>query len=595
MYGRFVLAVVIVASLWLSLDAPLVAQVRTPRPAPTKPAVTKPAPERPVPAKRPPTATSAARAKSATEAAPKWGQADAANASAGFPIPSAFDRIDLAASTGPLLLVGNRCYDALTGLPVGQPLEEVSPKEFFQKFAFDDDGKYVAVTGLVNSKPLLRLFSVDTGKPVWSTEVENMMGASLIGFHDDQLIVLRGKDIKGYALADGAEKWSQPCDYRSGTLDVAMDPTHTCFAIANVQQTITVFDINNGSALLKLKMPADIPPSSAVQAVGRAAPAADKPDDLLARAAAGGRDTRGGRITVQAHPVGLSFSPDGSQLAVLFSSSPAMVVIWNTKGQIVHQSPAAVADFKSTSASIAWSPDGRSLLVCGTSIYDPAAGRVVACVTPMSRVNYTGRFADNDHLLTVRPVKGGEQVESLDIPWDAVERAQAELAARKGSLLPGQSVKLTVELENARGDADKTREQMRAVLARRVEQEGLRVVDADADVTIRLRMSEAAGAVLPVYEQRGMMDIHGQYAGKSATEAKGAAVVDVLVNGRPDPVWSRGIVAANANRFRDAKIDDETVRQSMLESLADSISQLPLCYFVPDDKTLSTLPVVIGE
>lgn len=524
----------------------------------------------------------------ATEAKPAadpgWGQTAAAGE--GFPIDTNHQRVELQPGS-PLVLVGAQLYRIDTGRPVNKPLAELNPKDYSATYAIDSGGQHLAGVVSVNFKHFLRLWSVQTGQPLWTEPLESSNSGALMGFADGHLLVRWASEIRKLKVDTGAVVWTQPTDLPRGLrLACGVDPSQRYFAIADLNDTITIFSVEDGRKMSVLKRPAEKPASG---------PAIRDPKQMLEDPIAKMRNepAKPTRTASRPRAMGLAFSPDGASLAAVFSTQPAALVIWDTTGRVTHEGIVPLPGTNRIHADVSWAPDGRSLLINGKSLYDLEAGRIVAFVARTDAPQVLGCFVDQDHVLTIRRQKFTNYVESLTVPWDAIRQSLADMAGNHGVLTPGQAVSLVVEVTDARGDVEETRSQLLAALRQRVELDGFQVTSEPQAVSFQLRMSEAAGKVMPLFEQKGPLRIQGEYTGQNLTEAKGAAVLEIMHKGKSEPLWSQAITAQSATDYRGGKVDDQVVRQSMIDSLLDNLRQAPMSYFIPTKTSFSALPVII--
>ena len=148
-----------------------------------------------------------------------------------------------------------------------------------------------------------------------------------------------------------------------------------------------------------------------------------------------------------------------------------------------------------------------------------------------------------------------------------------------------------MELAGLRGDEAETRRMLIDALTRRLARDGIPVGERKNTV-LRLKLAEAAGDTLPVFERQSPFDFRGADTGKKATEAKGAAVLELVVKGEDKPLWRGHLNAMSARSFQE-EITDATVRKSMIEHLTRQLSGLDMPYFIPKSKETVALPAVV--
>ena len=130
-----------------------------------------------------------------------------------------------------------------------------------------------------------------------------------------------------------------------------------------------------------------------------------------------------------------------------------------------------------------------------------------------------------------------------------------------------------------------------ALTRRRLPRDGISVAENKTTV-LRLKLAEEAGNTLPIFERQSPFDIKGKDTGKKATEAKVAAVLELVVKGDDKPLWCGHLTAMFARSFKE-EITDATVRKSMLEHLSKQLSGMDMPYFIPKSKNTVALPAVV--
>ena len=94
---------------------------------------------------------------------------------------------------------------------------------------------------------------------------------------------------------------------------------------------------------------------------------------------------------------------------------------------------------------------------------------------------------------------------------------------------------------------------------KRLQNDGIRV-EAGRPTTFRLRFSENAGDTLPIYERQNPFDFQGRDTGRTATEAEGSLVVELVAGDKT--LWRDTISASSSRSFRE-EINDTTVRNNI--------------------------------
>src|SRR5207248_3962927 len=119
-----------------------------------------------------------------------------------------------------------------------------------------------------------------------------------------------------------------------------------------------------------------------------------------------------------------------------------------------------------------------------------------------------------------------DTVRAVTIPWDKLTASLKQMAEKTSAYIaPYQSVSLDVSVTG--GDVAGTQRLLTEVLTQRLARNGVSVANGQPTV-LRFRISEEAGATLPIYERQSPFDLRGRDTGKTATESKGAATLELI-------------------------------------------------------------------
>ncbi|MGL6096475.1 MAG: hypothetical protein ACRC7O_11845, partial [Fimbriiglobus sp.] len=200
------------------------------------------------------------------------------------------------------------------------------------------------------------------------------------------------------------------------------------------------------------------------------------------------------------------------------------------------------------------------------------------------------RLLDQDRIAAV--VGDGRSLEFIPIPWDKLKASLRRLGdPAAADLTPAVPVALDVVLTAGRGDAAATTKLISEAITTRLGLDGLRVAPGGS-VVVRVNLTEVAGETLPIVETSSPFDFRGRPTGRTATEAKGAAVVEILAKGKTEPLWRGKLEAGSSRSFRE-DITNDTIRQSMLDHITYQLRGLDIPYFVPKGGDGCPLPVVV--
>jgi WD40 repeat protein len=283
------------------------------------------------------------------------------------------------------------------------------------------------------------------------------------------------------------------------------------------------------------------------------------------------------------------FSPDGQQLAAITGRrNGRRLICWNNKGKLIFDKMIPRIQHFFHEPKLYWLADGSGWSISG-HIYDKETQHVV----------FAPRFNDRDepmyypvgktHMLGVFAARPNT-LELVEIPWDKINASLKLLEGKAPAILtPAQPVSIKLALKGARGDERSTGNMLTKTLSTRLAHDGIRV-QSGSSTWFGLRLSEKAGDTLPIFERQSAFDRRGRDTGRTATEAKGALVIELFAG--DEVIWRDSVTAESSSSFSE-EITDESIRKSMLERITKEMNRISLPYFVPSSKDHIALPVVI--
>lgn len=322
------------------------------------------------------------------------------------------------------------------------------------------------------------------------------------------------------------------------------------------------------------------------------APPGPAPADPLAgpKGAAPKRNPRFDATFVYAWLRGLAFSADGTELAAFSTHPGPRLMIWNVRGELVLDESVPGPRVAPHRGTLEWHPGGAGLFV-GGHLFDRATKRVTLSVRVPFAAEVLPHLVDKDHIVGTF---GGDtsRLQTLAVPANKLRGALKAMGAKAPSFLaPGSPVSLELDLSGARGGEAEARKLLTDALTRRLARDGVPVAEGKSTV-LRLKLSEAAGDTLPIFERQSPFDFRGKDTGRKATEAKGAAVLELVAKGEEKPLWRGHLSAMSARTFQE-EITDTAVRKSMLEHLSRQLESLDMPYFIPKSKDTVALPAIV--
>jgi hypothetical protein len=286
----------------------------------------------------------------------------------------------------------------------------------------------------------------------------------------------------------------------------------------------------------------------------------------------------------------LEFSPDSRELAAISTHPKPRVICWNYQGRRILDEPLHTERGDFGENSITWFPGGKAWLL-GSDVFDRDTGKVVLSVRKSSSGVPRVRVRDDDHLVGIFP-RSPNELQIMEIPWENIRASLAKLAEDAPALLsPAQPVSIVFELGSLRGDQNTTIQELGDALKERLARDNLKV-EKGQSTFFRIRFSEKAGDSVAIFERQSPFDWRGRDTGQRVREAEGDLVVELMVPGNDKPVW-RDSLSASSDSSYDGEINEMTVRDSMIENLANRMDDLNFPYFIPKSENLLALPVVL--
>jgi hypothetical protein len=305
------------------------------------------------------------------------------------------------------------------------------------------------------------------------------------------------------------------------------------------------------------------------------------------------------------NPEGLSFSPDGTELAALFTAgtdtklyawdvAKGTVVVDHTLKGNVKLNVKGAQSYKGR--ALEWLPDGSAWLVCGHTMVDRAGGRAVWIFRdgegdfyPEPRI-----LIDNDRMLTVAGPTNDRRLEVVALPWKQVDKALKAIEAKTTAYVrPGQPVSLKIDIGEVRfGAADQTRAGITKTLVDRLAAEGIPVAEGQPAV-LHITYGEAASAVLREMKSNGPLPgFGGTPTGRTVQATKALCSISWELAGQRTPIWAERLDFDPTNLMVQGEATDAKARDAAFGALKYNLAGVPLPYFIPKFSSLSTLPGV---
>ncbi|MBM82476.1 MAG: hypothetical protein CMJ78_18075 [Planctomycetaceae bacterium] len=285
----------------------------------------------------------------------------------------------------------------------------------------------------------------------------------------------------------------------------------------------------------------------------------------------------------------MSFSPDAQELSAVSTHPRQRMMCWNNTGQLIMDQPFRTVQRTMVNSTLQWFPN-RTAWLLANDIVDRESGKVVLSMQYRLSHQQKMQVLDDNHIIGTFP-NNTESLEFLKIPWQRIRESLAQMKADNSAYLsPAKpvSVEIVEGFKKTSADAEKT---ILTAFAQRLGRDGLRV-EPNQPAVFRMRFAEQAGDTLPIYERQNAFDFRGRKTDRTATEALGSLIVELVVEGESKPIWRDTLNVSSSRRFTEG-INSGTIRKSMLDSLSVNIHQLNFPYFIPKSKELLALPIVL--
>lgn len=266
----------------------------------------------------------------------------------------------------------------------------------------------------------------------------------------------------------------------------------------------------------------------------------------------------------------LEFSPDGQEMAALYSSySKQRLVVWNGQGQITHDIPLNIPYGRLNAYSLSWLPDQKGWVVDG-NVIDRESTKITV---QFKRSRYdTDEIAVLDrYFLLGRFGEDAESITMIGLPWEEVDRSLEAMNTVENAIIgPGVKLSLYVYMRGQRGaSVDKARATVGDAIVARLKADKMEYA-ADQEAYFRFNAEPA-----------------------SPEHQYGQLKLELLLKGSDDPIWSHTFSSVYANSFLQG-LDKGEISDGAAASIASEISQVQIPYFIPRTADFLPLPLVVN-
>lgn len=493
---------------------------------------------------------------------PDWRDAGVAQVQLSRGTPLTF-----APTTRPVAVAGDELWDLAAGRPVTK-LRGIQYDDRSMR-ALSGDGTVFALvlpidaSGPERKPPEIAIWSTTTGEPL--TRVRSTANTGRIDLLSVTPRVLlacpwheAGTLIETWDVKTGKPLRRFKTPARISHDNAAASPDARFVAVQN-SNAIIVLDINAGRQVAQLKQP------QAIRDLGT---------DLLI----GGDPAEAAGLKAEARSAvfwsaeGLAFSPDGKELAGLFSKAgDDRLVIWDVKGNVVQEAWVPGRRFSIGGPAVEWVPDRSGVLVSGRYLFSRKAGRVVWAFSPPDSSGHRFHFLDRNWLLVADDVYSDCTLAGLRVPWDRIDKSIEAMSSPETAahVRPGAAVALKLEVGQVRStQKDLMTDWFGRVLTTRLTRSGLRV-DAASRCVLRV-----------VYDEI-----------PDGQQFKGRATFQFVVPNQAQPAWqaTRELPFSGPDDLEKGAIHPVPI------SLVERENQVLIPYFLPAHPNLSPLPLLDAD
>lgn len=482
---------------------------------------------------------------------------------------------------------------------------------------FSSAGTPFIVTGSMGTGDYLRVFNLATGELVgqFDRPRPNLASAKVAVSADGLHLAVAApgkKEIEVWSVRDAKLDKTIPLKSDKALIEhLEMVPGQVIAVVnelsAGNAARIHVLEVATGSALKEIPIPPGATSGKAAVSPGFRFLAVDHgPKEWmvfydLTRGAAAGRIPPG-EYSESVPSFGMRFSPDGTRLAILGSSSSETFVSvvdlatgkstrsGSIPGTLVYAVPAFSY---SNSPAVQWLDNGQGWLVYGNVILDAASKRPVWKVltepNEYNLENGRARFAAGDAVWSVDGTDSSGVLNRIEIPWAMIRERLAKLGDDSNLVKSGAGVSLQVEVKAVRfAEAATVKQELEQALMRKLTSMGLKPGDGQP-LVMRVEYSEAAGYPL---EFGGL---GGQGPKKTVEATKSQLDLKLTDAGGQTAFWSHSQQNNPRSIFMRGEPTPETVRKESFDtvlstlrgvSLPDYVSanpadQLPVTHLLP--------------
>ncbi|MCA9155133.1 MAG: hypothetical protein KDA38_10125, partial [Planctomycetales bacterium] len=287
---------------------------------------------------------------------------------------------------------------------------------------------------------------------------------------------------------------------------------------------------------------------------------------------------------------GMTFSPDGRQLAFVFSDTNSTIAFLDpaTGKQVDSIAMAGKPPTASAYAgkAVEWLGD-RGWCLFGGTVIERKTRRVVWNLDLHISSRLTARASLNGGWIAQGGPYNQKRLRFVPIPWDQINASLAALEQSGAAhLSPGKSVSLNLQVGELRyGTEPDTRERLAEIFGKRFDGDKISVADGQP-VELKVVYNEAAGETLQ--ERQGFF---GPATGRTVQSTNVSMQLALGLADGSQTFWTDTVVYnPRSVTVRAEEANEATVRDAIFQQLLFTLSETPIPYFVPQAANQTMLP-----
>ncbi|MCC7422687.1 MAG: WD40 repeat domain-containing protein [Planctomycetaceae bacterium] len=305
------------------------------------------------------------------------------------------------------------------------------------------------------------------------------------------------------------------------------------------------------------------------------------------------------------HAESVRFSPDGKELAVYCRGSKTELIevfdVATGESKLKHEIPQAVrnamphpASYKGPPVEFVAQPAG--FLFYGAGFLERETGLLVwSYKQGILEHAHSKRLLTPAGFIASMGTTSNYRIQSIPFPAEKLEKTlEAYRNADTPALVKaGVKVKLNVKVSGVRfGKPEETQKSIEAALTDRLATDGLEVDDEGTSI-LTVDYKESAGQTLKEFTGGNRIFGGGTATGRSAQSTQGDVSIKWTSKDGKTKIYEETfkLDPSYLSVRADEKLTAETVREKVFSILKLQLAGLPRPYFVPEDKSLTNLPL----